>query len=153
MSGWAIALALSIAVPSGLPPIDQSAPDDPITIRGVVRTLESVLRERGVLADSDHVAGQVVLLAKGEQAVTLLSNPASRALFMDERLRERPTEVVGRRVKDLPYFDVVLFRVKDESGIFRIAEYYCDVCAISVRYDQICPCCQGAMYLRYKPED
>ena len=31
-------------------------------------------------------------------------------------------------------------------------EYYCDVCAISVLYPQICPCCQGPMELRMRPE-
>ena len=46
---------------------------------------------------------------------------------------------------------VVSFKVEDQ-GQFRTPEYYCDISTISVRYPQICPCCQGPMVLRMKPE-
>jgi rubrerythrin len=49
----------------------------------------------------------------------------------------------------LPFVQVVTFRV-EEQGTLRIPEYYCDVCTITVRYPQVCPCCQGDMELRYR---
>ena len=39
----------------------------------------------------------------------------------------------------------------EQEGRYRTPEYYCDVCSISVRYPQICPCCQGPMTLRVMP--
>jgi hypothetical protein len=108
-------------------------------------------RGLGLKADPEPIAKQVVLLA-GDGAITpILSDEASRALFLDERLRDCPAEIEGRRFANVPYLQVVAFQVERE-GRLRTPEYYCDVCAISVRYPQICPCCQGAMELRMKPD-
>ena len=82
----------------------------------------------------------------------VLDDPASRALFADERLRDRAVEIRGRRFEGLPYVQVTSFRV-EQDGAWRTPEYYCDVCTISVRDPQPCPCCQGTMELRMRPED
>ncbi|HEY2158150.1 MAG TPA: hypothetical protein VGH33_21150, partial [Isosphaeraceae bacterium] len=83
--------------------------------------------------------------------VPLISDEASRALFLDKRLRDRKAEVAGRKVAGLPYLQVVNFKV-EEGGAMRTPEYYCDICSIHVRYPQTCPCCQGPMVLQMKPE-
>jgi hypothetical protein len=92
-----------------------------------------------------------VVLQEPDGTITpLLSDEASRALFLDKRLRDRPIMIHARRYPGLPYVQVVTFQV-DEHGQWRTPEYFCDVCTISVRYPQICPCCQGPMILRMKP--
>jgi len=40
----------------------------------------------------------------------------------------------------------------EDDGRLRTPEYYCEICTISVRWPQTCPCCQGDMLLRMKPE-
>ena len=70
---------------------------------------------------------------------------------MDSRLRNRNARIVGRRFAGLPYLQVVTIEVEDD-GRLRTPEYFCEVCTISVRYPQICPCCQGPMELQMKPD-
>jgi hypothetical protein len=128
------------------------APDGPgsVTLHGRAVELSAVLQARGLKADAEPIAQQVVLLAEDGTVTPLLPNAASRALFRDERLRGRPTEVVGERVEGLPYLNVVAFRI-EEQGVLRTPEYHCEVCTIDVRAPQDCPCCQGPMELRFQP--
>jgi hypothetical protein len=121
-----------------------------VSFTGKVVLLQSVLKREGILADEENVANQIVLERADGQIVPLVSNGASRALVLDERLRDRPIEIQGLKRDRLPHLEVVLFQVEVE-GRLRIPEYWCDVCAISMRAPQICPCCQGPMELRYKP--
>lgn len=122
-----------------------------VTLSGKVLLLPDVLKALGIKADAPPVAGQAVLRSNDGNTTPLLSDEASRALFLDQRLRDRAIEIKGRRFAGLPYLQVISFRV-EEDGKLRSPEYYCDVCTISVRYPQVCPCCQGPMVLRMKPE-
>ena len=124
---------------------------EPVTLRGSVVLLTEALKPIGLTYDPEPVAKQVVLKGDDGTITPILSDDASRALFQDDRLRRRKAEVQGRRHPGLPYLQVVAFKVEDE-GRFRTPEYFCEVCTISVRYPQICPCCQGEMELRMRPE-
>jgi hypothetical protein len=124
---------------------------EPVTRTGEVVFLTDVIKERGLSFDADPVAKQVVLVGDDSTVTPLLSSDASRALFLDERLRTRRAEIKGNQYPGLPYLQVVSFRVEDH-GKLRTPEYFCDVCSISVRYPMVCPCCQGPMMLRMKPE-
>lgn len=95
---------------------------------------------------------QVVIRRADGSLVPLLRDEASRALFDDARLRNRRAEVKAREFSGLPYLQVTSFKVEWE-GAFRTPVYYCDLCSISVRYLQACPCCQGDMELRLKPPE
>ena|SRR5271155_3151264 len=130
-----------------------SSPAEPVVLRGKVLTLAEALtaRDLALNPDPDPIAKQVVLLAHDGSIIPIISDDASRALFLDERLRHCPSEIQGRRFAGVPYLQVVSFKV-ERDGQLRTPEYYCDVCAISVRYPQICPCCQGSMELRMRPE-
>jgi hypothetical protein len=144
--GW-FALCVLQAAP------EASASDahfEAVTLTGRVVELGAVLKELGLVSDSEPVAKQVVLRGDDGSIVPLLSDEGSRALFLDARLRNRPISIQGRRYAGLPYLQVVTFKVNDH-GQWRTPEYFCEVCTISVRYPQICPCCQGAMELRMKP--
>jgi hypothetical protein len=40
----------------------------------------------------------------------------------------------------------------EREGRLGTPEYFCEVCAISVRFPQDCPCCQGPLELRMKAD-
>ncbi len=124
---------------------------EPVTLTGTVIPLPEALKSAGVVFDPEPPAGQVVLKEKDGTVTPIISDEASRALFLDGRLRRRPVEIRGRRRQGLPYLQVLSFRVED-GGRLRTPEYFCEVCTISVRYPQICPCCQGEMSLRMRPD-
>jgi hypothetical protein len=155
--GLAFLLAAAVtAVAVAAPPPTGPGPsaayrDGPETLHGTAVLLTEVLKSTGLAFDTEPVARQVVLKGDNGSITPLISDDASRALFKDERLLNRRTEVSGRRHPGLPYLQVVSFRV-EENGRLRTPEYYCEICTISVRYPQSCPCCQGDMVLRMKPE-
>ena len=122
-----------------------------VTLRVKALWLADALKTLKVTADEEMTANQLVVVAADGNLTPVLRDEASRALFLDERLRDRDLEVQARKLPGLPYLQVVLFRIRHE-GRWRIPEYYCDICTISVRYDQACPCCQGSMDYRMKPE-
>jgi len=122
-----------------------------VTLKGTVVELTAALKPTGLTVDVEPIAKQVVVRDREGAITPLLSDEASRAFFLDGRLRDRPVEIQARRYPGLPYLQVVSFKV-DDSGRLRTPEYYCEICTISVRYPQICPCCQGEMVLRMRPE-
>jgi hypothetical protein len=141
---------LSVTIPF-VPP--QPPAPETLTLRGKVLTLTEALKARGVgvKADPEPAAKQAVLLAKDGTITPLLCDETSRALFLDARLRDRNAQIVGRRYAGLPYLQVVTIQVESD-GKLQTPEYFCDICTISVGYPQICPCCQGPMELRMKPD-
>ncbi|MBX6311871.1 MAG: hypothetical protein IRY99_02960 [Isosphaeraceae bacterium] len=122
-----------------------------VTLSGTVVELPAALKALGLKADTEPIAGQVVLKGDDGTITPLLPDEASRAFFKDPQLRDRRAEIKGRRLAGLPYLQVTSFKVEHE-GKLRTPEYYCDVCTISERYPQTCPCCQGPMVLRMRPE-
>ena len=119
---------------------------------GKVVTLAQALAPLGLTFDKEPVAKQMVLLEADGTITPLLSDDASRAFFLDDRVRDRKVEIKGRLFKGSPYFQVVTFKIED-GGRLRTPEYYCEICSISVRYPQDCPCCQGALIYRMKPDE
>ncbi len=126
---------------------------EPVVLQGTILTLPEALasRDAKITADPEPIAKQVVLVSPDGEIFPLFSDDSSRALFLDKRLRNCRGEIQGRRFAGVPYIQVVSFKVERE-GRLQTPEYYCDVCAISVLYPQICPCCQGSMELRMRPE-
>jgi hypothetical protein len=135
-------LGVAAAVPT--PPKPEA-----VTLRGTVVELSEALQPLGLKSDREAISHQVVLKGGDGTITPLLCDDASRALFVDARLRNRPAEIDARRFPRLPYVQVMTFRVEDR-GAFRTPEYFCEICTISVRYPQSCPCCQGSMELRMK---
>lgn len=130
-----------------------TSPSESVTLRGKVVTLVQALQSRGIdlKPDPEPIAKQVVLLAEDGSIVPLLSDDGSRALFLDERLRNCRSEIKGRRFTGVPYIQVLSFKV-EMGGRLETPEYYCDVCSISVPYPRICDCCQGPTTLRARPD-
>jgi hypothetical protein len=127
-------------------------PAQDVVLKGKVVTLAHALdaKRLGIRVDAEPSANAVVLLGEDGSITPLLSDEASRALFLDKRLRDRSAELRGKRFAGVPYLQVVTFKVEQE-GKLQTPEYYCNICTISVRFPQVCPCCQGPMELRMKP--
>jgi hypothetical protein len=141
-----LALLWVLAVTAGAAPPKPEA----VKLRGKVVELSAALRSLGLPSDTEPVSQQVVLQRPDGSITPLLADEASRALFLDSRLRDRLAELQARRYAGLPYVQVVAFQVEDQ-GTLRTPEYFCEVCTITVRYPQTCPCCQGAMVLKMQP--
>lgn len=124
-----------------------------LTLRGKVLPLAEALKSVApdLKTDADPIAKEVVLVGQDRSVVPLIPDEASRALFTDSRVQNRPVEIRGRQYPGLPHLQVITLRVEEE-GRFRTPEYFCHVCAISLRYPQTCPCCQGPMEFRMKPD-
>ena len=145
---------LVMCLVAGLPPAIAAAPKfEAVILRGKVMPLNAALQAVGLdlKPDQDPTNRQMVLLGDDRAITPLLCDDASRAFFLDERLRGIRTEIRGRRYVSVPYIQVSSFQVERE-GRLQTPEYFCSVCTINVRYPQTCPCCQGPMELRMKPE-
>jgi hypothetical protein len=128
-----------------------TAGPETVTLRGKVVELAGALKAKGLAADPGPIAGQVALVTIDGSIIPLISDESSRAFFLDKRMRDRETEILGRKHAGVPYLQVGSFKIV-EGGKLQTPEYYCEVCSISVRYPQDCPCCQGPLILRMKPQ-
>lgn len=146
-------LAVILALTCAGPPASPASKAVDVTVRGKVVTLASALRTLGMdmTLDPESTAHEFVLLGDDRSITPLFRDEASRALFVDERLRDCRVELHGRRFPGVPYLLVSSFQV-ERDGRFQTPEYYCQVCSISVRAPQDCPCCQGPMEFRMKPD-
>lgn len=154
-AAWMAFFALAAVAAAGESPTPGPKTPNPkaetVTVTGTALSLAEALKAIDLKVDTEPAAKQVVIKGDDGRVTPLLSDEASRALFVDGRLRGRRTEVTGLSRAGLPYLQVVSFRIED-GGRLRTPEYYCEVCTISVRFPQTCPCCQGEMVLRMKPE-
>lgn len=122
------------------------------TLTGQVVPLTTALSDLGLRADPESIDQQVVLRTSGGELIPLIRDEASRAFFMDPQLRSKDAELHVRRYAGVPYVQVTTFKIAVD-GTLRTPEYYCEVCSISVRYPQSCPCCQRTMEFRFRPDD
>lgn len=155
--GWILAICVAFGGTDGSSSSNDSAADSTsaatriVTLSGEAIELSKALAALGVPSDDDQTKNQIVLRTNDGALIPLLKDEASRALFLDARLRERPILINARKHDKIPYLQALIVRVKVE-GAYREPQYYCEVCTINVRYPQVCPCCQGPMILKFKPE-
>lgn len=151
--GLATGLVAGVLVLLGAAPPASSPGPAEVTVRGRVLTLESALRtlDLDLKLDPGSASKQVVLLGEDRSILPLFRDEVTRALFEDDRLLNLRAELHGRRYPGVPYLKVSSVRV-EHDGRFQVPEYFCDVCSISVRAPQICPCCQGPMVLQMRPD-
>src|SRR4051812_41117389 len=116
-----------LAPPLPAPGEGSSARMEEATISGKVIELTDALRARGLSVDAGPVAKQVVVSGEDGTLTPLLCDDASRALFEDARLRDRPAELKVRRQAGLPYVQVLSFQIVS-GGRLRTPEYYCEIC-------------------------
>src|SRR3954447_16510022 len=101
---WSTLVALALLAPPVPAAGDgASARPEEATLSGRVVELTEALKARGLPADAGPIAQQVVVVGEDRAVTPLLSDDASRALFLDARLRGRPAELKVRRLEGLPY--------------------------------------------------
>lgn len=121
--------------------------------RGEVRRIPDALKQLGVKAYKEELADQVALLTPDDELLPILPDWRGRALFQDERLRDRKIELVGYRRTGLPYLQVLSIYTFDEKDQRMLTDYWCDICSIPMYEIKPCDCCQQPIRLRFQPRD
>ena len=119
---------------------------------GKVVILQDALKRRGINS-FDEFKKQVVLETDSGELIPIVPDWRGRALFQDERLRDRRVDLVGARKKGVPYLQVLMIFVFDEKGTRQYMDYWCDVCSIPMYEIKPCDCCQGDIRLRLQPQE
>lgn len=122
-----------------------------ILLTGKVFPLSEVLKSRQVASEYSTFENVMVLLTDSGQAHLLLNDEGGRVLYVDEILRGKHLRIRIQPETELPVNRVIKIEM-EVDGRWRIPEFYCDICTISVRYPQTCLCCQGPMVFRLRPE-
>ncbi len=118
---------------------------------GKVVMLQEALKPRGVKS-FDEFKSQVVLETDDGELIPIVPDWRGRALYQDERLRNRRIDVVGTRQKATPYVQVLMIFVFDEKETRQYMDYWCDVCSIPMYEIKPCDCCQMEIRLRLQPQ-
>ena len=119
---------------------------------GKVVFLQEALKRRGVKA-ADEFKAQVVLETDSGELIPIVPDWRGRALFQDERLRDRKVDLVGSRQKAAPYLQVQMVFVFDDKGTRQYMDYWCDICSIAMYELKPCDCCQEEIRLRFQPQE
>jgi hypothetical protein len=129
--------------------------DEPVKaiVSGKVVALEAALKQRGIKSYAEEIKGQVVLVTRTGELIPIVPDWRGRAFYQDERLRDRPVDLVVYRRKGVPWVQVLSIYTFDEQGVRSITDYWCDICAIPMFEIKDCECCQGPTQLRLRPQE
>jgi hypothetical protein len=119
---------------------------------GEVVFLHDALKERGIKSYDEELKGQVVLKCDDGELIPILPDWRGRAFYQDERLRDRPVELVAHRRVDVGYLQVLMVFTFDDQGAEQFTDYWCDICAIPMYELKPCECCQGEIRLRHQAQ-
>jgi len=130
-------------------------PDDAIKeiVSGKVVPLWDALKKRGVKSYPEEAKGQFVLVTEAGELVPIVADWRGRAFYQDERLRDRPVDLVVNRRPGVPWVQVLSIYAFDEKGMRNVVDYWCDICAIPMYEIKDCECCQGPTRLRFRPQE
>lgn len=118
---------------------------------GQVVMLQAALEKRGIKS-RDEIKSQIVLETKAGELWPIVPDWRGRALYQDERLRDRPVDLVCRRTPGVPWLQILSIYTFDEEGERQITDYWCDICSIPMYEIKPCDCCQAEIRLRYRPQ-
>jgi hypothetical protein len=129
--------------------------DEPVKalVSGKVVALGEALKQRGIKSYAEEIKGQVVLVTLAGEIVPIVPDWRGRAFYQDERLRNRPVDLVVNRRKGVPWVQVLSIFTFDEKGVRNITDYWCDICSIPMYEIKDCECCQGPTRLRFRPQE
>ncbi|MEX2112794.1 MAG: hypothetical protein WD845_06380 [Pirellulales bacterium] len=133
------------------PDAKAAAPQRPYiteTIQGQVVWLEDALKQGfGVTTEPASAESTVVVETSEGKLWPLVPDTRGRAFAVDERLRNRPLQLLVRRYEDVPMVQVIRVFERRDDGLYEI-DYWCDICAIPMYILKPCECCQGETRLR-----
>lgn len=140
------------AAASTAPPAATPDAVEKVLLTGEVLLLPEAFKRRGVKSYLEEIEKQVVLLTPEGEIVPLVPDWRGRAFYQDDRLRDRPVELVVNRRPGVPWVSVLSIYAQDEKGKRSVVDYWCDVCSIPMYEIKDCECCQGPIRLRYRPQ-
>jgi hypothetical protein len=124
-----------------------------VIVSGKVVALGEALKQRGIKSYAEEIKGQIVLVTRAGEIVPIVPDWRGRAFYQDERLRNRPVDLVVNRRKGVPWVQVLSIFTFDEKGVRNITDYWCDICSIPMYEIKDCECCQGPTRLRFRPQE
>ena len=122
-------------------------------VSGKVVKLADALKARGIKSYVEEIKEQVVLVTEQGELVPIVPDWRGRAFYQDERLRDRPVDLVVNRRKGIPWVQVLSIYTFDDEGVRSITDYWCDICSIPMYEIKECECCQGPIRLRLRPQE
>jgi hypothetical protein len=134
------------------PPANEEEPER-LVLSGKVVLLADALKKRGIKSYAEETKGQVVLRTRTGELVPIVADWRGRAFYQDERLRNRPVDLIVHRRRGVPWVQVLSIYTFDEAGVRSITDYWCDICAIPMYEIKDCECCQGPTRLRQRPQE
>ncbi|MBI3862543.1 MAG: hypothetical protein HY290_11685 [Planctomycetia bacterium] len=136
-------------------PGEKKDPDDAVKeiVSGKVVMLVDALKERGIKSYAEEIKGHVVLVTPEKELIPIVADWRGRAFYQDERLRNRPVDLIVNRRPGVPWVQVLSIFTFDEKGERNITDYWCDICAIPMYEIKDCECCQGPTRLRFRPQE
>lgn len=132
---------------------EESEPVAKVLLSGKVVPLSEALTQRGIKNYAGEVKGQIVLVTRSGELVPIVADWRGRAFYQDERLRNRPVDLIAHRRAGVPWVQVLSIYVFDEKGARCLMDYWCEICSIPMYEIQDCECCQGPIELRLRPRD
>lgn len=137
------------AEPANADATDDSDADKQL-FKGKVVLVAQALKRRGIRT-YDELKGQVALETDSGELLPIVPDWRGRAFFQDERLRNRKVELIASKRPGLPYLQVIMIFLFDETGRRCYMDYWCDICSIPMYEIKPCDCCQGDIRLRLQP--
>lgn len=150
------ALVVTWSVLAAPPEVERKKADsepERIVLSGKVVLLADALKQRDIETYQPEIKGQVVLETKDGELVPVVPDWRGRAFYQDERLRQRPVDLVVHRRRGVPWVQVLSIYTFDEKGVRQITDYWCDICSIPMYEIKDCECCQGPVRLRFRPQE
>lgn len=165
---WSVPTTYSVAAPPAAPakvPVSEKATatqaQEPNAViksevakelfSGKVVLLVDALKRRGIKANSE-MKDQVALETSSGELWPIVSDWRGRAFFQDERLRNRPVDLVVRRHAGVPYLQVLMIFTFNARGEREYTDYWCDICSIPMYEIKACDCCQAPIRLRFQKQ-
>lgn len=123
-------------------------PPKPVAFDGKVQPLAAVLKKLDVKADAD-TDGLALVTADGE-VLTLVKDDASRKLFLDPALHDRPVKLTAVKLPGTQMLKVEKVQTVKDGKLFDV-DYWCDQCVLAATQPGKCMCCGSDVVLRELP--
>jgi hypothetical protein len=144
---FGLVTALAVAgVCAGGPPDTPAARDKTEVFTGKVVPLPVPKGGSGAKTDARNLA----LAADDGTSYQLVEDDASRMLFLDSRLRDRPVRLTALRVPGAKKLQVVFVQTVKGGKVYDV-DYWCEVCQISLNRPGPCTCCGDETEFRERP--
>jgi hypothetical protein len=137
-----VAVVIAAGVYGGESPKAKAPADKPEVFTGKV--------VRPAAAKGKAEARGVELAADDGTTYPIVEDDASRMLFLDSRLRDRPARLTAVRAKGTKSLQVVSVQTVKDGTVYDV-DYWCEICQISGNCPGACVCCGDDVELRERP--